>query len=77
MWNSEDHLVNIKNARILDTVKVDVAKNEWSSVVNVSRIGRSNDYFIIKNILDRVRLGRLVNEYEPVVNTLSSGRSIS
>ena len=45
--------------------------------MNVSRIGRSNDYFIIKNILDRVRLGRLVNEYEPVVNTLSSGRSIS
>ena len=40
------------------------------------RLGRSNDYYINKNILDKVRPGRLLNEYESVVNTLSSGRSI-
>ena len=43
MWNSEDNLVIIKNTSILDTVKVVVLKNEWSPVVNVVRLGRSND----------------------------------
>ena len=44
--------------------------------MNVVRLGRSNDYYINKNILDKVRPGRSLNEYEPVVNISSSGRSI-
>ena len=46
--------------KILDRVRLVIAKNEPEPVVNVSSLGRSIDYAITNyNIPDRVRLGRL------------------
>ena len=47
---------------ILSNIRLFVSLNEYSPVVNVLRLGRSIDYYMIDNILDNSRIDTSLNE---------------